>query len=947
MNKSRIILAALICLLLATLSACSNKTNTAKSRFWQAFNTRYNVYYNGETHYIEQLQMLENEYQDDYSQHLFIHPAEARNVPNVPQPNGNFNRTIEKMQKAISLHSIKKKPRRKPGKSRDPKEKEWLSREEYNPFMHNAWIMLGKAEYMNGDFTAAAATFHYIARHFSWLPEVVERARLWESLCYSALGWTNEAENALTLVHLNKLSSKSDITLYNLAKADFLIKNGQTSEALPFLDRAASGSKGAQKTRLQFLLGQLYAENGKRAQAYKAFQAAANANSASYRTKFNARIQQSAVFSGNDIRSEVKALRSMARFDRNKEYLDQIYYAIGNLYLSHRDTTHAIENYVLAAEKSTRNGIEKAISQLKLGELYFIKRQYANAQPCYAEAVSKINTNYPNYKQIKLRSDVLDELAVYHQNVVLQDSLLKLSKLSLDDQKRVIKKIIDELKAKEKKEKEESEFENRRSQIEDNAMRNAPSATRPNAPANFTMNTDDSWYFYNNATVQAGKTEFQRRWGNRKLEDNWRRRNKTVTAIADDNSDELATTNDNATSDDSQQSTTKQENGGEKTVDRANDPHYEEYYLKQIPKTEEDIANAHNIIQEGLYNIGIILKDKLNDFGGAIASFNELLSRYPDNIYRLDTYYNLYIIYLRQGDRALAERYRQLILGDFAESTYGIALRDENYIDKLREMPVEQERLYEAAYEAYLDNRNDEVHQAYQTITERYPLSDIMPKFMFIDALAYVTEKDYDSFKNGLKTLLERFPDAEMAPLATSILKQLNQGRVPKREANARGMIWDIKLSNDSTAQNGEQQAAQFSLDPAKPHVFVFAFPTDSVSANELLYNVARHNFNSFVIKDFDLEQMTFGALGLLVVKSFTNLDDAQHYLKVLEEDTDLQLPPQVRTLIINQDDFALMLREGRSLEEYLTFALESKLEAEKSTEELEKLEETDTEEAP
>ena len=55
--------------------ACSAKKNTAGSRFWQAFTTRYNVYYHGKTNYDEQIKILENDYEDDYSQRVFIHPA--------------------------------------------------------------------------------------------------------------------------------------------------------------------------------------------------------------------------------------------------------------------------------------------------------------------------------------------------------------------------------------------------------------------------------------------------------------------------------------------------------------------------------------------------------------------------------------------------------------------------------------------------------------------------------------------------------------------------------------------------------------------------------------------------------------------------------------------------------------------------------------------------------
>ena len=125
-----------------SLCSCSTKKNTASTRFWQAFNTRYNVYYNGATHYDEQIKLTE-EYEDDYSKRLLIHPAEAHAIEKANKPAGSYDRTIEKMQKAIALHSIKKKPRRKGGKTTE-KQKQWLKRDEYNPFLHNAWMLLAK-----------------------------------------------------------------------------------------------------------------------------------------------------------------------------------------------------------------------------------------------------------------------------------------------------------------------------------------------------------------------------------------------------------------------------------------------------------------------------------------------------------------------------------------------------------------------------------------------------------------------------------------------------------------------------------------------------------------------------------------------------------------------------------------------------------------------------------
>ena len=900
------------------LAACSNKTNTARSRFWQSFTTKYNVYFHGKTNYDEQEKAMLTAYEDDYSQRLFMHPAEARSNPKAPQPTGSFERTIEKMEKAITLHSIKKKPKRKSGKNRDPKYREWLARDEYNPFLHNAWYMLAKSQYMKGDFLDAAATFRYIARHFTWKTDLVQECQVREALCYCAMGWPTEADNVLAHVHMDEITNKRVRALANAAFADYYIKAQRPEEAIPYLAKAVKGFKGNEKVRMNFLLGQLYEEVGDKHNAYLAYKQAGSSSGSTYRTKFNARIKQSAVYEGANIASEVRALKRMTRYDRNKDYLDQIYYAIGNLYLTHGDTLSAIENYRLAAEKSTRNGVDKAISQLTLGGIYFNRRQYDEAQVCYAEAIPLVNEDYPNYNMLKKRSDVLDELAVYSQNVTLQDSLLRLSAMTPEEQKAVIAKIIEELK---KKEKEEAENAAREEYLAQQNAKGSQLKDNKNDPASYNINTDNSWYFYNTATKNAGKTQFQKQWGSRKLEDNWRRRIKTTFSFDDEETDSAML----ALAD----SMVVNENGDTVKVDvealkRAEDPHYEEYYLKQIPKTEEEIQSAHEIIQEGLYNMGTILKDKMEDYNAAAYEYNQLLEHYPDNTYRLDVYYSMYMMYMRNGQVADAEPYRDSILVHFPDSKYGQAMQDPNYLENLKNMTRDQENMYEAAYAEYLANNHNGVHDAYAEMMRKYPLSKIMPKFMFIDALSYLTEKNYDKFKETLKDMLQRYPQTDITPTASEIIKQLNQGRrLEGGGSNVRGMLWTTRLSNDTTPQAIERTFTPFAEDNDKPQVFILLYPIDSINSNMLLYEVARHNFNSFQVKDYDIEQMNFGTLGLLVVKGIDNFKEAINYRSVFENDQSINIPRQVHYVIISVDNFNLLLNEGRTFEDYFNYLQE------------------------
>lgn len=908
-----------VILSISALFSCSPKKNNAANRKYQAFITRYNIYYNGDTHFKETLKDMEGKYEDDYSQLLYLHPTEARINTKAPQPNGNFDRSIEKAQKAIQLRSITSRPKKKSGK-RDAKYKEWLKREEYNPFIHNAWLMMGRSQFFNGDFLGAASTFFYTSKHFWWLPETVLEAKLWQARSYCALEWLFETENIIVKIKEDELQNDTHRELFHNVYANYYIKLNDYDKAIPHLQKAIKYAEKSQKIRLQFLLGQLYSRSGKKQEAYEAFKKAGGASNATYRTQFNARIKQSEVYSGANIEPEVKSLKRMVRYDRNKEYLDQIYYAIGNLYLSRKDTLNAIENYELANEKSTRNGIDKAINQVTLGDLYYIRHNYDKAQPCYSEAVPQLPENYPNYQQIKRRSDVLDELAIYSQNVTLQDSLLRLAEMTPEQLDKVIEKIIKELKKKEEEEAENAKREEYLAQqrAQGSNLQNTGNA----APKTFTLNTDDSWYFYNTATKNAGKTEFQKTWGSRKLEDDWRRRNKASFNTSDfeagsENSNEEENIDSITPNEDSKELTKEDE----EKLKRAEDPHYPEYYLKQIPKTDAEKTTSHEIIQEGLYNMGIILKDKMEDFSASRSEFNRLLSRYPDNIYRLDVYYNMYIMAVRDNNIAEANKYRDLILEQFPESGYGIAMRDPNYFDNLKMMNTHQETLYATAYDDYLNNRNKEVHDAYKYMTEKFPLSRIMPKFMFLHALAFVTENDSEQFNTTLKELLEKYPDTDLTPIASAYLKQMAQGRkLESSSSNLRGMIWSTRLSNDSTANANADKPAEFTLNEAEPQLLVLLFPTDKVSANQLLYEVARHNFTSFTIKDFDLELMNFEQLGLVIIKGCNNLDELKQYRKIMNESTDFKLPQHVRPVEISVSNFDLLIKEGRSFEEYFNF---------------------------
>jgi len=506
-------------LLLISLAGCSVKKNTAGSRFYHSFTTRYNVYFNGHEAYKKGVEAIETGNKDSYLEMIPLYPIE--NKKTVGLGKSDFDRAIEKSQKAIKLHSIKKKPARKPGK-KTPEEKRWLSQKEYNPFLHNAWMMMGKSQFYKSEFLEAASTFSYITRLYDTNPKVLAEANIWLSRCYTEMDWFYDAEEVLTKLNNDSLPSGM-MPDYSAAFGNYLLRQKRFKEAVPFLLTIIKHEKKKkQKAREYYLLGQVYQSLGDNAKAYEAYGKTIGQNPP-YELEFNARIKQTEVVSSSNARSGISKLHGMARNEKNKEYFDQVYYAMGNVYLSLKDTVKTIEQYRKGAKESTRNGMEKGILLLKLGDIYWNKADYVKAQEAYKEAIGLIDKEYTDYERLNKRSEVLDELVTHVVNVQLQDSLQHLASLSDAERRAAVDKIIKEVKRKEEAERKEAERE-KLMQKREEVVNDRPVLRQT---AQKVVSTGDkSWYFYNPQLVEQGKMDFQRKWGRRKLEDNWRRRNR-------------------------------------------------------------------------------------------------------------------------------------------------------------------------------------------------------------------------------------------------------------------------------------------------------------------------------------------------------------------------------------------------------------------------------------
>ena len=896
--------------LLLLVGCGSTKVNTDQSRFYQAFVTRFNVYHNGHEAYKEGVSAQEKSHKDNYMEIIPLFPVSKESTRGAG--GGSFDKAIEKSQKAVKLHSIKQKPKKKSGRELTEADKLWYAKKEYNPFLHNAWMLMGKAQFQKGDFLEAASTFSYITRLYSDEPEIVAEARMRMAQCYAELEWNYEAENLLAQM-LHDTIPYQLAGEYDAIMASHLLRQERFEEALPYMEKAVkrSGRTKKQKTREYYLLGQIYKHVGNNQQAYEAFGKAIKQNPP-YELEFNARIQQTETVSGTTAPKMLKTLKRMAKDVNNKDYLDQVHYAMGNIYLAQRDTVNAIAQYEKGAELSTRNGVEKGILLLQLGQIYWERADYVDAQRCYGEAIGLIDKEHKQYDVVNLRSTILDELVEHTVAIDLQDSLQHLATLPEEQLFEVIDNVIAEVIRQEeeaKKAEEEAALMAQREEALGAAQAKGPQMNTPQ------MSTgDNSWYFYNTQLVAQGKKDFQQRWGRRQLEDNWRRANKSV--LADEAFEEVNYDEEGMEFSDSIASDSTMVDLVPDSL--VTDPHDRMYYLQQIPFTEEQLAESNAILQEALFNAGIIYKDKLEDFTLAENTFGRLNIQFPDFDRTDEVYYNMYLMYSRWQRWDDAERYRALLTEQYPYSDYTITINDPDFIVSAIHGKHIEDSLYTATYAAYMEGLFNDVEANAALSGEKYPLGTHRPKFMFLNAMSNLQRGDQSGFLEKLKEIVSKYPENEISELAGLIAKGLQEGRL--LGSGSLGSIWSRRLASAEEAAMADSLRPAFGDNRYAPFRFILAYEDGAVNDNQLLFEVARYNFSKFMVRNFDISITKQGGIAMLHVTGLANFDEAFQYMHRLYADPVMASKLSgLRALLISNDNLELLLKYY-SIDEYVEF---------------------------
>lgn len=880
--------------IVATLffTACSTQKNTSSSRWWHSFNARYNTYYNGATAYIDGSLEKENGNKDNFTERIPLYTVSNKGSRELGK--GNYEKAIEKAQKAIKQHSIKRKPEWNKSRKKTDKDKEWLNRREYNPFLWKAWMLMGRSQFYKGDFDEAASTFSYMSRLYATQPAIYGKARAWLAKCYIEQDFMYDAEDVITKMRRDSLDWRA-VKEWDYTLADYYIHTNQLDQAIPYLRKVIRHEmRRKQKAREWFLMGQLEAELGHNDLAYKAFKHVVRLNPP-YELDFNARIAMTEVMARGQSKQMISKLKRMAASDNNKEYLDQVYYAMGNIYLLDNDTTKAIEAYEKGNEKATRSGIEKGVLLLRLGDLYWAREKFSDAKRCYGEAIGLLDKDRKDYEALAYRSKVLDELVPYTEAIHLQDSLQALAKMSETDRNAAIDRVIEALK---KKEKEE-----RRAQAEQEAQQQQAQnqGNTGQTQQNTTQQTQNGlWYFYNQMAVNQGKSAFQKLWGRRENVDDWQRINRTVVA-QDDLSQMTEEQRDSLMAAEEANDTIEQ-----KTDSAQNDPHKREYYLAQIPFTEEQVQASNLIIMDGLYHAGVIFKDKLDFLKLSEKHLVRLDNQYPEYEHMDDAYYHLYLLYQRMGMPGTAQSYLAKLQDRYHDSQWTTLLSDPNYEENARFGTMIEDSLYAATYEAFKADRLGEVRRNAETSRTRFPLGANRDKFIFIGGLSKLNAGDADGCLADMNEVVKNYPNSRISELAGMIINGVKAGRQLRGGKFDIGDVWERRsiVLNDSDSI----QARQFVPDRQVPHLFMLVYSPDSLQENQLLFEMARYNFTNFMVRNFDMTIDDFEGLHRMHITGFRSYDEALQYARMLYKyEPVARLIKKARGIIISEANLPLL----------------------------------------
>lgn len=894
---------ALILAIVLTWMSCSTKKNTGLSRTYHNLTSHYNVYFNGRESYKEGMLYIEDNLQDDYSNVLNIFLYDD---PTATSVGSQMQRSQKKGSKLIKRHSITAKPKRKKGR-KTKKEKAFYERKEYNDWVDDAHLLMGKSFLIERNYKAAEENFTWI------LSEFPKEETKYDALIWLARTFIQAKNYKKGIDFLQRAEAEQDFPEKRLNKdlyltyADYYLKQKKYTEAIPWLEMAIKEKgKKANKRRYKYIIAQIYQLQGKDKKAYNMYKEVLEMRPV-YDMEFSAKIQRATLFDkkSGDSKGIRKQLQKMLRDEKNIDFKDQIYYALANIDMKENLEPDAIKNFKLSAFTSVSNTAQKGLSYLSLADIYFEKLNYVTAKAYYDSTVMNISKKHPNFEAVSAKSISLTELVGHIETIQLQDSLLALAQLPVGQRTSVINGIIQKII-----EEEQRLAEERRQQQIEMAQYN-----ENNRRGSDNSSQGGKWYFYNPAAIGMGQADFARKWGERRFEDNWRRKNKTVDTFEEFGEDGELLAQD--------------------SVQVRVDTKSPDYYLSQLPLTDSAQAVTHLTIENALFQLARVYREQFVDYDKSISTYEELLRRYPDTEHQLEAYFQLYQLHELQKQPEKSTQYKQLILEHYANSIPAKILTDPNFLAKEEAAKNKTKDMYANAYKAFKEWKFSKVLKYCEHVEENNPTTPYMAKFKILKAQSIGAKGNVEGMKTELSNIKIDYPETEESELADFMLGHIEAGgfkNFVRQGEDAYVYSGKSKSGNSSSEEGVEGEgdiievvapAMVYTYNENSPHEYVMAATGEISDLNRLKFNIVKYNLDFFLMFDFNVaDRKLTSDTKLIVVKPLNNSKEAYKYLKLIRKNSDVYSEfstLKMQQFIISSPNLKILLKD-KDVDRYLMF---------------------------
>lgn len=886
MNKTVSIIG--IALVAAVLVCCAPTKNTPLRRGYHNMTSHFNVYFNGNEAYKSGMQSIYSAHEENFSLILpiFVYSDKEASLSSY----SDMNRVIEKSEKCVRKHSITVKPKTKK-KPKNDKKKNFLNKNEYVKWIDDAEMLDGKAKLIKQDYFASIEQFTFIIHQYDD-QDIKTEAYIWLARCYTEMEKYEQANEFINTVtgDMSKVSKKMMAPLA-CTQADILLRQGRYADAIPFVETAIKNVRfnRRDKVRLMYILAQLYQLNGDNRKASDWYQKVIDKNP-DYQYVFNAKINKASIYNNESGNSEQlqRDLTKMLKDDKNTDYLDQIYYALGNIAYNEMRDDDALWYFKQSIANSTTNNNQKSISYLAVADIYFEKPDYRNAQLYYDSAMIDLPREYPNYQEIRRKSENLNDLVNCIETIHREDSLQKLALMSEDERNRMIDKKIQEVIAEEQAEKK------RESQAKSELVE-AQQMSRQNTQSG------GKWYFYNPSSLSLGQNEFKKKWGNRKLEDNWRRSNKTVTEWDDNSSATDSEVQDDAKS--------------------GLDNKSREYYLVDIPLTDSAFAVSKQKKEKAYFDLGVVYKDKFADYPLAVDAFIDYMKKYPKSDQEVVALFNLYKTYLLQKDYANADIYKKRVINEYPETDYAKILEDPDYYKELEKAENELNFMYQATYRFYLNDECDNVASTFAYVDSAYPGSKLMPKFALLNTLCAGKSTDSTTFESILRDFIKKYPKSDESGFAREVIDALNRKHEAPEEKTEEQLLEEQALAEQMAYDTLD--ISLYNFDESEMHYYIVVVDKRKIEESRVRFALIDFNDAYFDFMNFDVTNNKFSEdYALVIVERFKNAKMAQNYIEsviIAGEVFENIISDSYRHYIISKSNFDKLLQD-QNVERYNKF---------------------------